>query len=889
MAEALVEPVIGALVEALLHKVAQEANVVISFKNDFQWLSNKLKYLKGLLRDASRKSRHNNSINAWLHEIEDVAYDAEDICEECLLAESDAEISHCTNFCSYTQFFFRYRMGRRIKDVKDRIQSILGNATELNLIHNLTDDHTRLPAEAYRKKSSLLSNETQTVGMEEKIEMIMNWLNDPETRVIAVVGMGGLGKTFLLQNVFKRAKKSFSSSIWLSISQDYSVKELQADIGEKIGLPNLKDVSLEAAGESIHERLQGQRSLIVLDDVWEEEDRLVERIGLPIESTCKIVITSRMKAVCTKMGADRVYDMELLSEDDSWKLFCFHAFSDCGQTPPQEIEEVARDIEKMCGRLPLAVKTVAAAMSSIKRLPNEWKFRLRRLNEEVIPNNIMPILRLSYDALPAYLKQCFLYCSAFPEDEEIDVEYLINLWIAEGFIHTENKEDLMDVALSYVNELTDRCLIEVSESFILDPEEPPLPFVNKVKIGEYLRMHDLLRDLSLSLVKENKCVFDAGKGSPKFLHSQETRGLRRISLRRREKRSIPLTNKFPGLRTILLTDNTIIERLIPDGFISNLKSLRVLDLSWTGICSLPKSIEKLKLLRFLNLSWTHIRELPHSVRGLKSLQYLDVSWCLELERLPKEIGELHCLKHLDASNCCLLKFMPTWISKLTSLETLRGFIFMEGQSGLRIEDLKGLIQLRELQLTIVNELGVGSMIEGLVKMRTLYLNNCGDNISLPFSEKIASLKELEHLKLFGFSVVPDCVSSFQNLLVLTLESCFCTDYPALEIMPNLRLLSLSQNTCCLKLRKEFGKSGGFPKLERLDVISFDSLEEFPELEDGAMPRLKSLRVLFCERVKKRPDEIERLINLEQIYVSNCGGWETMKTGGEDWKKLTDRL
>eukprot|EP01018_Ginkgo_biloba_P014680 Gb_01300 [translate_table: standard] len=853
MAEALVEPVVG----ALLHKVAQEANVVISFKNDFQWLSNKLEYLEGLLRDASGKSRH-----SWLHEIEDVAYDAQDNCEEWLLAESDAEISQRTNFSSYTQFLFRYRMGRRIKDVKDRIQSILGNATELNLVHNLTDDHTRIPAEAYRKKSSLLGNETETVGMEEKIEMIM-------------------------------ATKSFPRCIWLSISQDYSVKELQADIGQKIGLPNLKDVSLEAAAKSIHGRLEGQRSLIVLDDVWEEEDSLVERIGLPVESSCKIVISSRMKAVCTKMGADRVHDMELLSEDDSWKLFCFHAFPDCGQTPPQEIEEVARDIEKMCGRLPLAVKTVAASMSSIKRLPN----RLRRLNEEVIPNNIMPILRLSYDALPAYLKQCFLYCSAFPEDSKIDVEYLINLWIAEGFIHTENKEDLMDVALSYVNELTDRCLIEVSESlsesstlisqvkFEVSESFVFLPLWEH-KIEKYLRIHDLLRDLSLSLVKENNCVFDAGKGLPQFLHSQETRGLRRISLRRREKRSIPLSNKFPGLRTLLLNSNTIIEPLIPNSFISNLKSLRVLDLSWTGISSLPKSIENLKLL-------------------------------------PKEIGELHCLKHLDASRHNRHILMPTWISKLTSLETLRGFafmegkstalriddlkdadslpaldnfsaslrenciglrgfIFMEGQSGLRIEDLKGLIQLRELQLTIVNELGVGSMIEGLVKMRTLYLNNCGDNISLPFSEKIASLKELEHLKLFGFSVVPDCVSSFQNLLVLTLESCFCTDYPALEIMPNLRLLSLSQNTCCLKLRKEFGKSGGFPKLERLELISFYSLEEFPDLEYGAMPRLKSLRVGYCGRLTKRPDGLERLINLEQIYVYRCGGWEE-----DRWNRAAD--
>eukprot|EP01018_Ginkgo_biloba_P008402 Gb_25817 [translate_table: standard] len=882
----MAEAVVGALIEALLHKVAQEANVVISFKNNFQWLSEKLEDLKGFLKDADGKSRHNRSVNNWLHKIEDVAYDAEDILEECLLAESDADLRHC--YCSYTQFLFRYRMGRRIKDVKDRIKSIHEDAEELKLYNDAshqdqTDDYTRISAQTYREKSSLLSNESQRVGIEEKIETIIGWLNDPQTRVIAVVGMAGLGKTFLLHHVFQRAKGSFSNSIWLSIFQDYSVKQLQCDICQKIGLSELKDVSVEAAAESIHGRLQRQRSLIVLDDVWREDD-LVRRIGMPDERNCKIVISSRMREVCTTMGS-RVYDMELLSEENSWKLLCFHAFPDCGQTPPQEVEEVARAIEKKCGRLPLAVTTVAAAMASIKRLPNEWNFRLRRLMEVVIADDIRPILRLSYDALPAYLKQCFVYCSAFPEDSEIDVDYVINLWIAEGFIQTENKEDIMGVALSYVKELTDRCLIEVSERSMVDSL-----LTTQLKIAKRLRMHDLLRDLSLSLAKESKCVFDGGKGSTQFLHPQETRGQRRISLRR----SIPLTDKCPGLRTLLLTANRIIEDPIPARFIGNLKSLRVLDLSSTGIISLPESIENLKLLRFLNISHTKIRKLPNSVRGLKSLQYLDVSFCDDLEKLPEEIRELHCLKHLDATHitrlksimpydvtrCRKLDFMPKGISELTSLETLRGveFSLYEKNNILRIEDLKGLIQLRDLQLTSERELDVGSMIEGLVKMRTLCLHNASENKFLQLSDKMASLTELEHLRLEYYSVVPNFVCSFKNCLVLILYSCNCTDYPALETLLNLRILLLQGNRCCLKLRKEFGKSGGFPKLERLGLFYLTSLEEFPKLEDGAMPCLKTLRVWRCGRLKKRPDGIERLNNLEQIHVDDCGGWETMKAG-----------
>ncbi|GLJ14385.1 hypothetical protein SUGI_0232410 [Cryptomeria japonica] len=49
------------------------------------------------------------------------------------------------------------------------------------------------------KSSSLLPRDSYSVGIDSKVEDIVGLWKNPQVAVIAVVGMGALGKTFLLQ------------------------------------------------------------------------------------------------------------------------------------------------------------------------------------------------------------------------------------------------------------------------------------------------------------------------------------------------------------------------------------------------------------------------------------------------------------------------------------------------------------------------------------------------------------------------------------------------------------------------------------------------------------------------------------------------------------------
>eukprot|EP01018_Ginkgo_biloba_P008581 Gb_26463 [translate_table: standard] len=461
---------------------------------------------------------------------------------------------------------------------------------------------------------------------------------------------------------------------------------------------------------------------------------------------------------------------------------------------------------------------------------------------------------------------------AATSDSEIECERLIELWIGEGFICTGKNESPWDEGWTYLNELMDRCLIQLCERFM----------------SKLCKMHDLLRDLCLRISQEeNKCVFEVGKQLEQFPPSLE-KSLRRISLISTDIRAIPETNQFSGLRTLLLSDCNRIGN-IPASLLSNLKSLRVLDLSWTSIKSLPKAVGNLKLLRVLDVSHTDIEGLPESVRGLKSLQLLDATGCRRLQRLPEGISELKCMRHLDADYCDKLEHIPKGVGKITCLEILRG-VYSRSENGLRLEDLGDLTRLRDLQLKIKHELDLKCLAEGIlggfVKMRRLRIKNClhldvSDSVFPRLSERMPSFIELETLILNGFAV-PNWICSFQNLIMIRFYQCECLDYPALETLPNFRHLALLTNNRCRLLPKEFGKSGGFPKLELLELNDFPNLEELPRIEEGGMPSLKTLDLYSLPLLKRMVEEgLELLTTLEELSVVDCGEWEeATKEGGK---------
>ncbi|CAL5394931.1 unnamed protein product [Camellia sinensis] len=158
------------------------------------------------------------------------------------------------------------------------------------------------------------------------------------------------------------------------------------------------------------------------------------------------------------------------------------------------MEKLGTKMVEQCGGIPLAWRT-----SRNKAYLEPLAYSASKYWLDHTERRVSDVLALSYQDL-SYLKACFLYCGNYPEDFDIEVETLYQLWMAEGFISQEEREEeetKMDVAECYLGELAQRCMVQVE----LQPDEE-YSITKESKRFKHCRLHDLMRDLCLSKVKE---------------------------------------------------------------------------------------------------------------------------------------------------------------------------------------------------------------------------------------------------------------------------------------------------------------------------------------------------------------------------------------------------
>ncbi|XP_065867666.1 putative disease resistance protein RGA1 [Euphorbia lathyris] len=840
MAEAIPFGLATHIVTELNSSLFQQIGSIYGVEADLHKLENTLSTIKAALLDAEERQHKSHLVQDWIRKLKDAIFDADDLLDLTATRVSQLEPEKKVRqfFFSPNSLPFRYKMAHEIKRIRGRLDRVAEDMAKFNFRDRVIDSQIGI-RERGQTHSFVL--ESEIIGRfrvkEEIIELLMS-NNGESCSVIPIVGIGGLGKTTLAQFVYNDEKvvSYFEKRVWICVTEDFDVEIVARKILTSLTngeLSNL-DLDMDLLQTRLREHLNDKMFLVVLDDMWNENvERWVRLKNLLVGGAkgSKILVTTRSRKVASIMGVEGSCLLKGLTEEESWTLFKRVAFREGGERVDGSLEAIGKRMVKRCQGVPLAIKSLGSAMQ-FKADVTDW---LAVENSEIWKmsqdsNDVLPVLKLSYDHLPVYLRQCFAYCSIFPKGYCICKDQLIQLWMAQGYVVTSSSgnQNLEEIGDQYFNDLLLR-------SFFQEVEKDDYGGIVTCK------MHDLIHDLAQTVAGSDCSISgtNAENVSKRVRHLSFERSLYYAW-------EVPrLLQQVKGLRTFLIPVNDrCINESSQAALISNLRRLRVLDMHCLGIEKLPCSIGELKHLRYLDVSNNNLLErLPDSISNLLNLQTLLLSRCERLVELPRGLVKLVNLRHLVINKCSRLAQMPPGLGELTSLRTLTRFIVRNGEgtwsdaaklnelSSLNL--LRGGIWLKNLHCLSADADSEAKEANLKSKMYLQFLGLQWIPSEVDVSTRDESLMEilephsnLKHLWVEGCGgiKVSTWISSLTNIVRITIRSCpKCRYLPPLEHLPSLRFLHLHNLPALEYIEYDFNEI--FSSSTQTTTVFFPSLEE----------------------------------------------------------------
>ncbi|KAF3336405.1 Disease resistance protein RPM1 [Carex littledalei] len=704
------------VVKTTLTTITNEIGLLLGVQEELFFIKEELEMMQGFLQVAKTENVKDVLVSIWVKQVQELAFDVEDCLHEAsvhLVKKSCLPV-----MCSVKK---RDNIAKKIRMLKTRIVDVSKRNLRYELIKKGNSGDTYDVSASTR---SIANVEYLLVGLDEPKRKLVQLICKENGEVISVVGMGGLGKTTLVREVFgcHELRNEFNHFAWVTVQHPFKKEEFIESLAKQIPFdPNENKSELSSKKpieEKVTDYLKNKKFLIVLDDLSSvsEWDKIKDVLSMVNGS--RIIMTTRLRPLAESIShpSDNIYDIRELSEKDAFDLF----FKAVYKTPyyrleiddremkddlPHESEEhgplfteiMKEDSEEQkqcmtipitkemktqadlitnsCGRLPLAIVTIGSYMSTKPKTSVEWETMHEHISSELSNNPDLGIVKPAIDENIVSLV----------EDENLitmtdKVRHLvITEYFEKGKVNRVLGAVRVPRGIGKLRSLNIFGIIDIGGSKSLAKEMQNLTNLRKLAVtgfteengeilGEVIDRLKHLRSLVLSAVDDLglKCCLESVSSPPKYLQSLKLYG--RIGK-------------------------------LPD-WISSLENLEKIHFRYTFLTEEIKAIGKLPNLKILYLLlWSFeedVKELCFGEGTFPMLQVMILEGLYELESVSIKKTALKRLEQLKISHC--------------------RFIGKGGVSGLDF-----LVQLKEMEVmyydfsedreTITNKIGLQLGVE----------------------------------------------------------------------------------------------------------------------------------------------------------------------------------
>ncbi|XP_048330671.2 putative disease resistance protein RGA3 [Ziziphus jujuba] len=409
------------VVNSIIERLHSEAVRQIGVTDELSGLEKTFSSVKAVLTDAEKKQRADKAVKRWLERLEDAVYEAEELVDELsyealrqqragMLGRDSITKKVCTFFStSLNQVALHGKLGNKVKAINKRLAAIRDDrdfALEKRHEEDIVVTGGEEPTPSYVPEDEVIALESDKMAIKQYL-LDATKSNKENVQVIAIVGMGGAGKSTLAKLAYndEEVVKHFDLRLWVNLSDNFDERFVIRNIVKYATKKDFENLETYQLKQKLGKIVRGKRYLLVLVDVQYVSDKWTS-LKLLLSGCAygsKIIITTRSCDFAHTMGTMPPYELSL-SKEKSWDLFQEMAFMNREEPINSEIEETRRRIVDICSGNLFLIRTIGRIFYS-KNPKTEWSSLLEMLecrSREAPHGYVFRMLEIAYENLPSH-------------------------------------------------------------------------------------------------------------------------------------------------------------------------------------------------------------------------------------------------------------------------------------------------------------------------------------------------------------------------------------------------------------------------------------------------------------------------------------------------------